>query len=73
MNLPLLFSIAKSLLLARWKQTLVAAVGVTAGASAPEVLVKQVVEQLTAWGGKQVIEHPGREENVVCAVPAELR
>lgn len=31
MNLPLLFSIAKSLLLARWKQTLVAAVGVTFG------------------------------------------
>jgi len=51
----------------------VKAVGVTAGASAPEVLVQQVVQQLTAWGGKQVIEHPGREENVVFAVPAELR
>ena len=51
----------------------VTAVGVTAGASAPEVLVQQVVQQLTAWGGKQVIEHPGREENVVFAVPAELR
>ncbi|MFN6969677.1 MAG: 4-hydroxy-3-methylbut-2-enyl diphosphate reductase [Rheinheimera sp.] len=51
----------------------VKAVGVTAGASAPEVLVKQVVQQLTAWGGQQVIEHPGREENVVFAVPAELR
>jgi len=49
------------------------AVGVTAGASAPEVLVQQVVQQLTAWGGKQVIEHPGRAENVVFAVPAELR
>lgn len=51
----------------------VKAVGVTAGASAPEVLVRQVVQQLTVWGGKQVIEHPGREENVVFAVPAELR
>jgi 4-hydroxy-3-methylbut-2-enyl diphosphate reductase len=51
----------------------VQAVGVTAGASAPEVLVQQVVQQLTEWGGKQVIEHPGREENVVFAVPAELR
>jgi len=51
----------------------VTAVGVTAGASAPEVLVQQVVQQLAAWGGKQVIEHPGREENVVFAVPAELR
>jgi 4-hydroxy-3-methylbut-2-enyl diphosphate reductase len=49
------------------------AVGVTAGASAPEVLVQQVVQQLTDWGGKQVIEHPGRAENVVFAVPAELR
>jgi 4-hydroxy-3-methylbut-2-enyl diphosphate reductase len=51
----------------------VKAVGVTAGASAPEVLVQQVVQQLTIWGGKQVIEHPGREENVVFAVPVELR
>jgi len=51
----------------------VKAVGVTAGASAPEVLVQQVVQQLTTWGGKQVIEHPGRAENVVFAVPAELR
>lgn len=51
----------------------VKAVGVTAGASAPEVLVQQVVQQLTDWGGKQVIEHPGREESVVFAVPAELR
>ena len=51
----------------------VSAIGVTAGASAPEVLVRQVVQQLTEWGGKQVIEHPGREENVVFAVPAELR
>ena len=51
----------------------VKAVGVTAGASAPEVLVQQVVQQLTDWGGKQVIEHPGRAENVVFAVPAELR
>jgi 4-hydroxy-3-methylbut-2-enyl diphosphate reductase len=49
------------------------AVGVTAGASAPEVLVQQVVQQLSDWGGKQVIEHPGRAENVVFAVPAELR
>ena len=48
-------------------------VGVTAGASAPEVLVQQVVQRLTEWGGKQVIEHPGREENVIFAVPAELR
>ena len=48
-------------------------VGVTAGASAPEVLVKQVIEQLKFYGGHEVIEHPGREENIVFAVPVELR
>lgn len=48
-------------------------VGVTAGASAPEVLVKQVIDALKSRGGKEVIEHPGREENIVFAVPAELR
>ena len=48
-------------------------VGVTAGASAPEVLVKQVIEKLRAFGGKEVIEFPGREENTVFAVPIELR
>ena len=48
-------------------------VGVTAGASAPEVLVKQVVDTLKDMGGKVVIEHPGREETTVFAVPAELK
>ncbi|OUS30394.1 4-hydroxy-3-methylbut-2-enyl diphosphate reductase [Thalassotalea sp. 42_200_T64] len=48
-------------------------IGVTAGASAPEVLVAQVVEKLKALGGKVVIENPGREETTVFAVPAELR
>ncbi|WP_371186362.1 4-hydroxy-3-methylbut-2-enyl diphosphate reductase [Thalassotalea maritima] len=48
-------------------------VGVTAGASAPEVLVKQVVDTLKGMGGKVVIENPGREETTVFAVPAELR
>ena len=48
-------------------------IGVTAGASAPEVLVKQVIEKLKALGGHEVTEHPGREENIVFAVPLELR
>lgn len=51
----------------------VQAVGVTAGASAPEVLVQQVVKQLQQWGGRSITENPGREENVVFAIPAELR
>tara|TARA_B110001452_G_C15035625_1_gene361770 strand:- start:71 stop:691 length:621 start_codon:yes stop_codon:yes gene_type:complete len=51
----------------------VSKVGVTAGASAPDVLVKQVIETLKSLGGHEVIEHPGREENIVFAVPLELR
>jgi len=48
-------------------------IGVTAGASAPAILVKQVIEALKGFGGQQVNEHPGRKENIVFAVPAELR
>ncbi|MGB2739385.1 MAG: 4-hydroxy-3-methylbut-2-enyl diphosphate reductase [Cognaticolwellia sp.] len=48
-------------------------VGVTAGASAPAILVQQVIEELKSCGGKEVIEYPGREENTVFAVPIELR
>ena len=48
-------------------------IGVTAGASAPEVLVKNVIARLRELGGKIVAEHPGREENVVFEVPPELR
>ena len=48
-------------------------VGVTAGASAPEVLVQQVITRLKELGGKTVVENPGEEENVVFAVPIELR
>ncbi len=48
-------------------------VGVTAGASAPAVLIKQVVEALKNYGGHQVIEYPGKEESIVFAVPVELR
>jgi 4-hydroxy-3-methylbut-2-enyl diphosphate reductase len=48
-------------------------VGVTAGASAPEVLVQQVITRLKELGGNQVTENPGEEENIVFAVPVELR
>lgn len=48
-------------------------VGVTAGASAPEVLVRRVVDQLVAWGGEPAAELPGREEHVVFALPKPLR
>lgn len=51
----------------------VKSIGVTAGASAPEVLVNQVIEALKNEGGREVVEYPGREENTVFAVPVELR
>jgi 4-hydroxy-3-methylbut-2-en-1-yl diphosphate reductase len=49
------------------------AVGVTAGASAPELLVRQVVERLQSWGGQVPGELAGREEHVVFALPRTLR
>jgi 4-hydroxy-3-methylbut-2-enyl diphosphate reductase len=49
------------------------AVGVTAGASAPELLVKQVVERLREWGAEVPFELQGREEHVVFALPRALR
>ncbi len=48
-------------------------VGVTAGASAPELLVQRVVERLVAWGAQPATELPGREEHVVFALPKPLR
>ncbi|GAA5190814.1 4-hydroxy-3-methylbut-2-enyl diphosphate reductase [Ferrimonas gelatinilytica] len=47
--------------------------GVTAGASAPDVLVRGVIEALKGQGAVEVVEAEGREENVVFHVPAELR
>ena len=49
------------------------AVGVTAGASAPEILVQQVVERLRTWGATVPEEVVGREEKVFFALPRELR
>jgi 4-hydroxy-3-methylbut-2-enyl diphosphate reductase len=48
-------------------------VGVTAGASAPELLVRRVVERLREWGGQGPEEVQGREESVVFSLPRELR
>jgi len=48
-------------------------VGVTAGASAPEILVQEVIKQLEAWGGKSVRENQGIEEKVVFSLPKELK
>lgn len=48
-------------------------IGVTAGASAPEVLVQGVVQRLMEWGATKSTERAGREENIEFAVPKELR
>jgi len=49
------------------------AIGVTAGASAPEVLVAEVVERLKAAGGEAPVEYAGIEETVTFAIPRGLR
>src|SRR4249919_1736974 len=49
------------------------AIGVTAGASAPEVLVQGVVAQLRQLGGGEVRELHGEPEDMVFALPKELR
>lgn len=51
----------------------VTTIGVTAGASAPDVLVQQVIQRLRDLGGEAAIELIGREENIVFEVPKELR
>ncbi|AVQ88185.1 MULTISPECIES: 4-hydroxy-3-methylbut-2-enyl diphosphate reductase [Plesiomonas] len=48
-------------------------VGVTAGASAPEVLVQAVIARLQDLGAVTVTETEGREENITFEVPRELR
>ena len=55
-----------------WLQGL-AAVGVTAGASAPESLVQGVIQRLRECGGETVDEISGIPETIEFALPKELR
>jgi 4-hydroxy-3-methylbut-2-enyl diphosphate reductase len=55
-----------------WLQS-AAAVGVTAGASAPEVLVQEVVDKLQREFDASVIQNDGHTENVSFQLPRELR
>lgn len=48
-------------------------IGVTAGASAPEILVQEVIEQLQTWGATTATEHQGIEETVVFSLPKNLK
>lgn len=49
------------------------AVGITAGASAPEVLVQAVIQRLRDCGATPAVELHGIEENVRFSLPKELR
>ena len=48
-------------------------IGLTAGASAPEVLVQQVVDKLKQWGVKKTEEQAGQLEQIVFTLPKTLR
>jgi 4-hydroxy-3-methylbut-2-enyl diphosphate reductase len=48
-------------------------IGVTAGASAPEVLVERVVGRIREWGGEAPVDLLGQQEHVVFSLPRELR
>lgn len=48
-------------------------VGVTAGASAPELLVREVITTLQSHGGLSVRDLDGREENITFSLPKGLR
>ena len=47
-------------------------IGITAGASAPEVLVEEVIKKLKEWGAETVTEAPGIREKVVFSLPRDL-
>jgi len=47
-------------------------IGLTAGASAPQVLVEEVINKLKEWGADVVVEAPGIRETVVFSLPKEL-
>lgn len=48
-------------------------IGITAGASAPEVLVKAIIQRLQDWGALPPEELDGVEENIRFVLPPELR
>ena len=48
-------------------------IGITAGASAPESLVKEIIESLKLIGCQSLVEIPGAQENIKFSIPKELR
>ena len=47
-------------------------IGLTAGASAPEVLVQSIISKLKAYGAINVINSAGVEESITFKIPKEL-
>jgi 4-hydroxy-3-methylbut-2-enyl diphosphate reductase len=50
-----------------------ATIGISAGASAPEILVQQVCDRLETLGARQTVEVQGQDESVHFSLPVELR
>jgi len=48
-------------------------VGVSAGASAPELLVEEVIAKIQAWFGAELSSDSGPKESIVFQLPKELR
>jgi len=48
-------------------------IGISAGASAPEILVQQVIEKIQSWGADTIKENSGREETIVFPLPKALQ
>ncbi|MGP1928308.1 MAG: 4-hydroxy-3-methylbut-2-enyl diphosphate reductase [Arsenophonus sp. NC-WZS1-MAG3] len=48
-------------------------IGLTAGASAPDILVCQVIERLKILGASKITELSGHKENIIFKIPKELR
>lgn len=48
-------------------------IGVTAGASAPQILVDNVITCLQEWGAEQLVESQGKAERVVFSLPKALQ
>jgi 4-hydroxy-3-methylbut-2-enyl diphosphate reductase len=48
-------------------------IGVTAGASAPDILIRRVIDRLKSWGAEMETESRGRAENVVFSLPRALK
>jgi 4-hydroxy-3-methylbut-2-enyl diphosphate reductase len=48
-------------------------IGLTAGASAPALLIDKVIEKLHNWGVETVSQQAGKQEKVVFALPKSLQ